>query len=457
MTSIIRPFIEKDIEDFLKSKKIDFKESGVKHIVFPSIIKKNYIKLISNLNSENVDVYFAIKSTYSKSLIEEAKNNNIGLEVSSLGELKLAKKLKSKKIIAGGPKNIPYLKEAVKTNCIISVDSIFELENLIKLNSKNKIILRISNPICESKNILMKTSRFGISRKDLNIALNLIKNSKKVILKGFHFHDGGYEAENKREFIKYFLDLILELKYKGFNDLDIIDIGGGFRSSTISNQKDWLSFINSTEKVILNKEDLKIWGNYAYGLEISDKGKILGRGLAESKGVKQNIISELNTMISPKIIDNQISISDLLFENGIKLIIEPGFDLSTTAGITIMDVIGVKETSCSAKLVQVDGHIFSISSNMIEHLTDPLLISKTKKNDKKFEGYIIGSLCREDDFLIRRKISFSQEPKEGDKLIFFNTGSYAMSYERCNPQRFEKAKYFSAIKIDNKWRLENDN
>ena len=61
MTSIIRPFIEKDIEDFLKSKKIDFKESGVKHIVFPSIIKKNYIKLISNLNSENVNDLFCYK------------------------------------------------------------------------------------------------------------------------------------------------------------------------------------------------------------------------------------------------------------------------------------------------------------------------------------------------------------------------------------------------------------
>jgi diaminopimelate decarboxylase len=170
-----------------------------------------------------------------------------------------------------------------------------------------------------------------------------------------------------------------------------------------------------------------------------------------------SIISELNIILHSKIIDNQISLGDLLFENNIKLIIEPGFALSTTAGITIMDVIGVKETSCSAKLVQVDGHIFSISSNMIEHLSDPQLIFNGESSNKKFEGYIIGSLCREDDFIMKRKITFPKEPKVGDRLVFFNTGSYAMSYERCNPQRFEEAKYFTAKKVNGKWELENDN
>ena len=85
---------------------------------------------------------------------------------------------------------------------------------------------------------------------------------------------------------------------------------------------------------------------------------------------------------------------------------------------------------------------------MFSHISNPLIISFNDNNsgevlDLKFENtaYIVGSLCREDDFLMNRKIPIPKNLNKNDLIVFINTGSYAMSYENCNPQLFETAQY----------------
>lgn len=461
----IKPLIKNNIKEFLdyfrkKENRLNFDSkflSGVNHLVFPDILEENYNNL-KKINLDNLDVYFAIKSTYSKSLIKKASEIGFGVEVSSYNELKLALEFDFKKIIAGGPKNIKYLSLAIENNVLISVDSLDELNHISKKNFNAEVLLRISNPICEDRNIKVRVSRFGISRDELNSALEILNKSSLIKLRGFHFHADGYDAETKRGFIKYFLDLSLELKNKGFLDINLINIGGGFRNSLLEDPKQWLDFIGYIEKTLLSNGDLEIWGNYGYGVEINSNNKIQKRNYAESKGIKSNILSDLDLILNSKIIDESISLNDLFYENDFKLIIEPGFYLSTNAGITIIDVIGSKKSSCGADLVLVDGNMFSLSNNMIEHLTDPeLFYLDEKKEEENFSAYIIGNLCREDDFLMKRKICFTQKPKLGDKLIFFNTGSYAMSYEKCNPQRQETANYFFVNKLEKTNKVLNNN
>ena len=459
----IKPLVNPIVKDFINnySKLVSnttlLVDEGVKHIIFPQVMEENINKIKEELTDGNAELYLAMKSTHSLGLIEEAKKQEVGIEVSSLGELEVALEKGFKKIIAGGPKNNSYLKKSIGANTLISVDSIDELRKIVRTGNKARIMLRISNPESIGKNVLIKTSRFGIRKKEIEDALNIItENKERIILEGFHFHADGYDAETKKGFIMYFFNLISECNKKGLNQIKYINIGGGFRHSLIEDQNTWLKYIRQLENDLTEGNDIKVWGNYTYGMSINEKGKVSGRTIAESKGVKNDYISEIKTILYSKIQGSNFTISDLLFENDFTLILEPGFALSTTAGITIIDVIGTKTTPCKAELILLDGHMFSLSVNMIEHLTDPHLISMNDSKEE-YEAYLIGSLCREDDFLMKRKVKFPNKPEEGDKLIFLNTGSYAMSYEQCTPQRHQKPKYIRATKNNDTWEINNDN
>ncbi len=462
--------------DMLKKEKFNMipKLDQPYHIVFPQIVKENIEKIYCSAQSQVLKQYFALKSTYSQSLILAARDSGIGAEVSTLNELNLITTLEFKDIIAGGPKSTQYLEEAINKGVTISIDSIDELQRIISitrgqkhpsediLSNKIKIIVRVSDPICENRVITMKVSRFGICRKELDKCYRLIEENVDYIdLKGFHFHADGYDCEMKKGFCKYFLDEAVKLQDKGIKTIDTINIGGGFRESTLKNPQEWLYLIQDIEKTLLGKEDLKIWGDYTFGISLNPQDRLQGRNYAESFGVKPSIETDLQTLLHTPIVENTYSLEQIAQELGISIIIEPGFMISNNAGISLFEVIGTKKTSCDSNLVIVNGHMFNLSTNMIEHLTDPILINNRneKLQEKSFEGYIVGTLCREDDFLMKRKIQFSKMPEERDLLIFINTGSYAMSYENCSPQRFNSAKYFNAVfnTTSQRWELEEEN
>ena len=486
-THIIEPKIQPQISSLIEYIRNNYelieKDFALKnqptHIVFPQILEENVEFINCCAQSSVLKQYLALKSTFSKSLIKAAKNSGVGAEVSTLNELELVSSLGFENIIAGGPKSSQYLEKAVEKTVIISIDSIDELQRIVEIikrsrnlnkqqpsNKKVKILIRVSDPLCENRTISMKVSRFGVSRNQLEECYSIIeKNYEYIELKGFHFHADGYDADMKRGFCKYFLDQSMELLNKGITTISMINIGGGFRESTLKNPQEWLYLIQDIEKTLLGKKDLKIWGDYTFGISFNAQNTLQGRSYAESFGVKPSIESDLKTLLHTPIIDNTYSLEQIAQELGISIVVEPGFMLSNNAGISLFSVIGTKQTSCKSDLVFVNGHMFNLSVNMIEHLTDPILISTNEHesddigDNLEFEGYIVGTLCREDDFLMKRKIKFPRVPREGDIIAFINTGSYAMSYENCSPQRFIWPKYLSANfdSNSNNWEIKEEN
>jgi diaminopimelate decarboxylase len=460
----LEPFKDELIKEFdeqilqiIKENKAFFNYTTTKNLVFPQIYSKNFQKIKKEINSENVEIYLANKSTKSISLIKKNLKINGKIEVSSYNELKQAINLGYRDILAGGPKNSNYLELSIKNNCLISIDSVNELErinNYEKQNQNNtiRILIRISNPTSMDRNIQIRTSRFGIQKEDLDRTFELINLNSKIKVLGFHFHGDGYDAQTKKGFVKYFINLVIEYKDKGYADFEYIDIGGGYQTPIFENQNEWLDYINNLQKKLVSNEEIDIWGNYCYGLELNENNKIINRARAENKAVKNNFQTEINTILHSKFIE-EYTMDQILFELGLKLILEPGFLLSTTSAITISNVIGNKKLNYNSNLTILNSTLFSLSSNMIEHLSNPKLITfeneKKENKNEKFETFLIGNLCREDDFLIKRKIYFETQPKENDLIIFYNTGSYSMSYENCTPQMQEKSQIIQ-IKKDEK-------
>lgn len=463
MILIIKPKMNDLVKNFLDNKLNDLDINKATHIVFPNIIERRMVEWSKEF--PQVKFFIAHKATKSKKLISSIKKNKFCMDVSSSGELKsaLSAGFMSSQISCSGPKNDDYLSLALSNDCLISVDSIGELERICeviylknnipninenKLSSKNKyqdlyrgsknnfssakILLRVANPLFAGRCIQDKNTKFGILREDLDEAYNLIAKHNISFL-GFHFHSDGFDSGMRAGLIEYFLSLIKDASKKGFNP-SIINIGGGFKPNLFHNNNDWLDYISSIQENLKEGVNLnETWDGKNFGLSISNKGLIEGLGKASLPAMHSDFSNTLKNILNQSTSFGE-SVSTLLYDSGIDLMVEPGSSFFYDSGVSILPVIDVKKT-LKGNLVVLDANMFTLSSRMFEPLADPMLYSK--KNSQKqevFSCFIAGNLCREDDLIMNRSVTFSKSPRRGDFLIFFNTGAYRQSYELATPQ-----------------------
>lgn len=429
----LKPLLDSDVQQFLSTLDSFEKITGPTHIVFPSVVKKKIACAQEVLDSVGT-IYFAMKSTYSLALIKTAVEAGCGLDVSTLGELELAQKLRCKKIVAGGPKNSAYLAAALDTQCLISVDSEEELEHIVKTNKKCELLIRVNTLRSSLKHFVEKKSRFGIHTKSFAACLEKLDSSVQNV-RGIHFHADGYSPEEKASFLEHILELFQMLQNKG-HAADIINLGGAFREQTIEDPSKWQEYLAAELRKLRAEECTDCITGDCY--DVSYDGEVLhGLKKVESKVIRTSFIEQLQELLHTPIY-KKTSLYTYLEETGISLIVEPGYAISTHAGITLLPYVGKKNISSGEQLILLDGHIFTLSGKMVDHISDPIVLGPTEQSSTS--AFLGGLLCREDDYLMKRKVFFEKSPTAGSILAFCNTGSYAMSYESCNPQRHEPPK-----------------
>ncbi len=446
----IRPKTNKLVLDFVSSSNFKnlLKDTPL-HVVVPRVLDEKL--MIWKERFPEIDFFPAHKATTSKSLLEIVKNHSCGIDVSSYGELENAIDIgfSPDKISCSGPKDDSYLNLAVKSGCIISIDSLDELKSLS--GKKTDILVRISDPEIKGRMISMKRSRFGISKDKMGEVFDFLSKNKKIKLKGFHFHADGYDSGMRAGIIEYFLSLMLEARGKGHFP-DIINLGGGIKAQIFENPASWQNYVKLLEEGIVEGCEEKTWDRKEFGLYKNDRGKISGRESAEAPALTPNPEDSIMEMLDSKTVDG-VSIRELLLECNVRLILEPGFALFYDSGITAIKVISVKDIS-GDNLAVTDGNMFTISSRMFDSLPDPILISDGKKLKKEY--FIAGNLCREDDMIMNRKVEFANEIKMGDVLVFVNTGAYRQNYENANPQMQRRPRHIVARKSKNGWKLRDE-
>ncbi len=170
-------------------------------------------------------------------------------------------------IFNGNGKTLTEIQCAIKHNCFLNIDSLFNLKHTIQVCRKlknefgqhlpAKLIIRINQSIDASVHNYLSTSvkqcKFGIEIDQLEKIIHLIKNNQDLVcLSGFHTHLGStidsvsyYDksVENLTSLVENFKD-----KYD-IQTLELINFGGGLginykknihRTSTsnLSNSKD---------------------------------------------------------------------------------------------------------------------------------------------------------------------------------------------------------------------------
>jgi diaminopimelate decarboxylase len=346
-------------------------------------IKEQYEKLVSGFSSIDTKFFFACKALTNINILKYIYSLGGGIDCSSINEVKLA-------LHAGvPPEKILYTSngisfdeiiEAAESGVHVNIDSLSNLEKFgKKYGSGYPVGVRLRPNILAGGNLKISTghekSKFGIPIDQLDILKDIIeKNNIKI--KTLHIHTGSdiKDADVFVHGVKVLSELV-----PNFPDLEIIDLGGGF-------------------KVPYEPED-----------EETDIPHIAER-------LKKYLDSHLF--------------------NGKKyqLWFEPGKYLVSECGYLITQVNVIKDNGVQ---------IFAGVNSGLNHLIRPMMydayhhvvnISNPHAEEKVYT--VTGYICETDTFANDRLL---HEVREGDYLVFYNAGAYGFEMSSNYNSRYRPA------------------
>ena len=358
----------------LDLKKIAKKRQTPFYIYSADQIIENVKLVQSSLIKSNPLICYAVKANSNIEIIKKLKKNNIGTDVVSIGELKLALKagVNPKKIVFSGVgKTDEEIKFAIQKGILsINAESINEISVINKiakrLNKIAQIGIRINPDIKAKTNKKIATgtkiNKFGVS---VNEFLNVI-NSKndfkniKIHLLSVHIGSQIKDVSSYKKVLTLISNLLIKLKEIN-HKINFIDLGGGMGIPYFKNDK---------------KFNFKKFGN---------------------------------------------EIEKFYKQEKIKIIFEIGRFLTGNSGLIVSKVIYVKKTKDRYFIIIDAGMNDMARSAIYEAFHEILPIEKSKKKfNKKIE--FVGPICESSDtFGIYKNYSII---KEGDFVCITNCGAY---------------------------------
>ncbi len=349
---------------------------------------RTYTNAMKNYYGGNGIVLYASKALSCKYIYKIAKEEGMGVDVVSGGELYTALKAgfpADKIYFHGNNKTADELKMAL-TNGVgrIVVDNIFELETLNEMagsfGKTAEIMFRIKPGIDAHTHSFVQTgqidSKFGVAletgeAEDIIVKADAMANIKVV---GVHCHIGSqiFELAPFELAADKMMNFIADMKDRHGIELKELNLGGGYGIKYTKNDTpiDYDKYIQAVSKVV--------------------------RSVSEKRNV------------------------DLPF-----IVMEPGRSLVAEAGLTVYRVGAVKEIPNIRTYISVDGgmgdnprYILYESEYEAVRVHDPLA-------DAEMTATIAGKCCESGDILI--KDASLPEVKTGDMIAVLATGAYNYS------------------------------
>jgi diaminopimelate decarboxylase len=347
-------------------------------------IKEQYEKLTTAFSKSDVVFFYACKALTNINILSYLRNLGANIDCSSINEVKLARE-------AGfTPDRILYtsngiafdeIEEAKELGVHVNIDSLSNLEKFgKKFGHSYPVGLRLRPNIMGGGNIKISTghdkSKFGIPVDQIDKILALV-DKYDLFVRDLHIHTGS-DIQNADVFVKG-IDVLFDL-IPHFKELESIDLGGGFKVA----YKD--GDVEADISVIAQKV------NEAFDNHPNPGGKHL------------------------------------------QIWFEPGKFLVSEAGYFIGQVNVTKETSATTFVSLNTGFnhlirpMFYDSYHRIQNISNP--------NGKLKHYTVVGNICETDTFAWDRELP---EVREGDYLVFYNSGAYGFQMASNYNSRFKPA------------------
>ncbi len=383
------------------------------NIVLPHVLMQNVEALRAVLHRHKVgyEIFYGAKVNKSPGLVRAAVEAGIGVDVSSIYEMRdaLHAGIDPSRLCATGPAKTRLFHVALITHAaLISVDSIEELDDLeaivreIQPSHPVRVLLRYRPDRSAS-------SRFGMEADTLVACLERLASLQGAFsFEGFHFHLSGYDDASRvkamRELV-YFVDVASRMGIEP----TMIDIGGGLPVQYVDSDA-YAAFLEAQHNSHYRNGKMPA-SFYPYGGQI-DACEWIDRFLA-----------------SPCV--ETMSIAEYLNAKHLTLAIEPGRSLADQTALSVFRVTRVKLLAADKAVAFVEGSSFSACETWFasEFLVDPILISTSLNGEHEAlptRVWIAGHSCLDEDVITHRLIHFSRRPREGDLLVYANTAGYQM-------------------------------
>ncbi|MBN8676417.1 MAG: diaminopimelate decarboxylase [Chitinophagales bacterium] len=358
-------------------------------------IKEQYEKLAAAFSILDTRFFYASKALTNINILRYIKSIGCNVDCSSINEVKLA-------LHAGFiPGNILYtsngiafdeIEEAVAAGVHINIDSLSNLEKFgKKYGHSYPVGIRIRPNIMAGGNLKISTghegSKFGIPVNQLDKIEELVKKHN-IFIKTLHIHTGS-DIKDADVFVKG-MEVLFDI-IPHFPELEIIDLGGGFKVPYKPGEK------------------------------------------------------ETDVHLLAKKIKETFDAHPLAGNKKFQLWFEPGKFLVSECGYLVTQVTVVKDTGST---------IFAAVNSGLNHLIRPMMydayhhienISNPGGTEKVYT--VTGNICETDNFGVDRKL---KEVREGDLLVLYNAGAYGFEMSSNYNSRYKPAE---VLIIDNKAKL----
>ncbi|MGX0739310.1 diaminopimelate decarboxylase [Staphylococcus capitis] len=327
------------------------------------------------------NISYASKAFTCIQMVKLVQEEDLQLDVVSEGELYTALEagFDANRIhFHGNNKTKREIQYALENNIgYFVIDALEEIDLIDKYASDEvNIVLRVNPGVEAHTHEFIQTgqedSKFGLSIKHgLALeAINKVKASKHLQLKGVHFHVGSQieGTEAMIETAKLVLHWLSENEIK----VELLNLGGGFGIKYVE-------------------------GDESFPIE---------EGIAEIADAIKETAHSLNYEVP-------------------EIGIEPGRSIVGEAGITLYEVGTIKEIPEVNKYVSVDGGMSDhIRTALYDAKYQALLVNRNEEADDTVT--IAGKLCESGDIIIK-KAKLPSSMKRGDYLAILSTGAYHYS------------------------------
>jgi diaminopimelate decarboxylase len=347
-------------------------------------IKEQYEKLLSAFNGVNVKFFYAAKALTNINILKYIKAMACNVDCSSINEAKLAEKagfIAQNILYTSNNISFEEIEEAQRMGIHINIDSISNLRKFgEKFGHSYPVGIRLRPNIMAGGNLKISTghaaSKFGIPLENIEEVLK-VQQETGLFIRTLHIHTGS-EIKDVEVFAKG-IEVLFEVA-QHFPELEVIDLGGGFKVPYIPGEE-------ATDIELLSKK-----------------------------------VKEKFEWFEKK------------YNRHLQVWFEPGKFLVSEAGYFITKVNVLKQS----------GEItFAGVDSGLNHLIRPMFygayheienISNPSGLKRKYD--IVGNICETDTFAEDRLLP---EVREGDYLVFRNAGAYGFEMASNYNSRFKPA------------------
>jgi diaminopimelate decarboxylase len=332
-------------------------------------------------------VLYATKAYFSPFLAHLYKELGLGLDVTSEGEIVIARhaRFDPNMIYVHGNNKTPEeiraaLGAGISHFVVDNLDEVSRLEELAHSASPVRALIRLSPNIDAHTHRYMTTgvadSKFGLGINNgmAERAAREILETENVKLVGLHFHIGSqvFDTDALREALNAVLDVAADWRAKLGFDLEELNIGGG-----------WGVAYNDSQTTL----EIEAFAQHTT--------QALREGL-QTRGLNENL----------------------------KLIVEPGRGLIAQAGVALYRVGSVKEIPGVRSYVAIDGGMGDNVRPALYNAQYTAFLANRPDEANAREYAIAGRYCEQGDVLIER--AQLPETRVGDLLAIPVAGAYQL-------------------------------